>query len=95
MKTIEQISHKICDKYALTIDLSVPIADAIKEAQRWIPVEEEEPKNREKVLIKWSNDGKEIKSCGSLVIDSSLGKYWQSGGATQLNVTHWRPIELK
>lgn len=43
-------------------------------AQRWIPVEEEEPKNREKVLIKWINEDSEIKSCGSLVLDSPLGK---------------------
>jgi len=61
--------------------------------QRWIPVEEEEPKNREKLLIKWINEDSEIKSCGSLVLDSPLGKYWQSGAATQLKVTHWRPFE--
>jgi hypothetical protein len=65
----------------------------IEFAERWISVEEEEPINREKVLIKWLKDGREIKSCGSLVLDSSLGKYWQSGGATQLTVTHWRPFE--
>lgn len=60
--------------------------------ERWIPVSEKEPQNREKVLIKWIQDGREIKSCGSLVTDSQLGKYWQSGGATQMKVTHWRPF---
>ena len=98
MKTIEQEAKENCeynqdslrqyDKHFIEA-----FKDGVEFAQRWIPIEEEEPNNREKVLIKWINDGREIKSCGSLVLDSSLGKYWQSGGATQLKVTHWRPFE--
>ena len=98
MKTIEHEAKENCeynqdslrqyDKHFIEA-----FKDGVEFAQRWIPIEEEEPNNREKVLIKWINDGREIKSCGSLVLDSSLGKYWQSGGATQLKVTHWRPFE--
>ena len=33
MKKAEEISHEICDKYALSIDLSIPIEDAVKQAR--------------------------------------------------------------
>lgn len=62
-------------------------------AQKWIPVDEELPPNRETVLIKYLKDGKEKKSCGQIVLDS-IEIYWQSGSWTQIPVTHWRPIEL-
>lgn len=33
MKTAEQISSEILDKYSLTIDMSIPIEDAVKQAR--------------------------------------------------------------
>ena len=43
--TIEDIATKICDKYSLTIDLSVPIADAIKQSQIFTPINEDIPES--------------------------------------------------
>ena len=93
MKTIKEGLDEAYNKAGQNAYFGNGFNAGIEFAERWIPVEEGEPKNREKVLIKWINEGREIKSCGSLVLDSSLGKYWQSGGATQLKVTHWRPFE--
>ena len=67
--------------------------NGVEFAQRWIPVDEELPPNRETVLIKYLKDGKEKKSCGQIVLDS-IEIYWQSGSWTQIPVTHWRPIEI-
>ena len=90
MKTIEQISHEICDKYALTVDLSIPIEDAIKEAQRWIPIEEELPKNMSSVLVR-NNDYSPIRSI-ALFMDNL---FYPDFVLSHSQVTHWRPIELK
>lgn len=94
METIKEGLDEAYNKAGQNASFGNAFNAGIEFAERWIPVEEEEPKNREKVLIKWINEGgREFKSCGSLVLDSPLGKYWQSGGATQLKVTHWRPFE--
>jgi hypothetical protein len=85
MKTIEQISHEICDKYALTVDLSIPIEDAIKEAQRWIDVEDELPPVNELVIAKYRNyEDEKILLLNYQGDESELGY-----------VCEWRPIELK
>ena len=85
MNTIEKISHEICDKYNLTIDLSVPIENAIKEAQSWIPIEEktEIPFN-EWILIK--NDYKPATTYLRGELDLKFVK---------ASFNFWRPIELK
>lgn len=84
MKTIEQISHEICEKYALTVDLSIPIEDAIKEAQRWIDVEDELPPVNELVIAKYRNYEDE----------KILLLNYQGDEAELGYVCEWRPIEL-
>lgn len=84
MKTIEQISHEICDKYNLTIDLSIPIEDAIKEAQCWIPIEE----NTEIPFNKWiliKSDYKPATTYLRCELDLKFVK---------ANFKFWRTIEL-
>ena len=84
MKTIEQISHEICEKYALTVDLSIPIEDAIKEAQRWIDVEDELPPVNELVIAKYRN-----------YEDEKILLLNYQGDEEELGyVCEWRPIEL-
>ena len=85
MKTIEQISHEICEKYALTVDLSIPIEDAIKEAQRWIDVEDELPPVNELVIAKYRN-----------YEDEKIFLLNYQGDEAELGyVCEWRPIEIK
>lgn len=52
-------------------------------AQRWIPVEEELPKEGDEVLTKTSDNWHRILTFGS---------YGKGGFPSQ--VTHWRPIEI-
>lgn len=85
MKTIEEISNEICDKYNLTIDLSVAIEDAIKEAQRWIDVEDKLPPVNEFVIAKYRNYEDE----------KILLLNYQGDEAELGYVCEWRPIELK
>jgi hypothetical protein len=98
MKSIENELKSIIDSIGdRDLSLEEEFIDGFKSgvefAQRWIPVDEELPPNRETVLIKYLKDGKEKKSCGQIVLDS-IEIYWQSGSWTQIPVTHWRPIEL-
>ncbi len=66
-----------------------------EEKLHWIPVEERLPENREHVLIKvLRSDKSTYIVTGSIVLDSKLGIYWQSGNATQLNVTHWLSLSF-
>lgn len=66
-----------------------------EEKLRWIPVEEKLPENRERVLVKvLRSDKSTIIVTGSVVLDSKLGVYWQSGHSTQLNVTHWLSLSF-
>ena len=66
-----------------------------EEKLRWIPVEEKLPENRERVLVKvLRSDKSTIIVTGSVVLDSKLGIYWQSGHSTQLNVTHWLSLSF-
>ena len=66
-----------------------------EEKLRWIPVEERLPENRERVLIKvLRSDKSTYIETGSVVLGSKLGIYWQSGHATQLNVTHWLSLSF-
>lgn len=87
MKTIEQISHEICDKYSLTIDLSIPIESAIKEAQIWIDVNDELPPKSINVLVKNKNGNVRIFNQN----DAFMGTYLY----LVKHYTHWRPIELQ
>lgn len=66
-----------------------------EEKLRWISVEEKLPENRERVLVKvLRSDKSTIIVTGSVVLDSKLGIYWQSGHVTQLNVTHWLSLSF-
>lgn len=66
-----------------------------EEKLRWIPITEKIPENRERVLIKvLRSDKSTYIVTGSVVLDSKLGIYWQSGHATQLNVTHWLSLSF-
>ena len=66
-----------------------------EEKLRWILVEEKLPENRERVLVKvLRSDKSTIIVTGSVVLDSKLGVYWQSGHSTQRNVTHWLSLSF-
>lgn len=80
--TIEDIATKICDKYSLTIDLSIPIEDAIKHSQRWIPIDEKFPPRNVKLLFKNNNNRVEY-GCFDFTYTDLVNHY-----------KYWRLIEL-
>ena len=61
---------------------------------KWIPVGKEMPKSRRRVLISWIENDKTQIASGSFHDEGKL-KYWASGGATQMKVTHWQPLPEK
>lgn len=58
------------------------------EENGWISVEDRLPNDREVVIICWVYQGV-IKITSGIY---SYSGYWQHGNATQLEVTHWRPL---
>lgn len=110
MKTIEEaasiyaepiasdLSHKSMDDLNIC-DLEDYIAESFKEgvefAQRWIPVEEELPDEKNgyinKEVIAFTSD-----NCAYVLIyDDYIGWLPNGTDADIDNITHWRPIEIK
>jgi hypothetical protein len=82
MKTIEQAAQEHAQK-SVTQSVHVAFAAGAAFAQHWIPVEEELPQHKTKVLVLLNNDDVQT-------------DYWFGFWLTfQNKVTHWRPIELK
>jgi hypothetical protein len=94
MKTIEQAAVEYANIMTLSVNVRPAIIctfkDAIRFAQQWISVDDELPEERLLVLI--SSDGffKDV-AC----IEDKRWIYRKSGEYVSINVTHWRPIELK
>lgn len=65
---------------------------AKSDAVEWIKVEERLPENRKIVLIFWNYEGKDRITSGSYNCTSKGNEYWAHGAATQLRVTHWKPL---
>jgi hypothetical protein len=94
MKTIEQSAIEYLNKDLDIVDgeyTSVAILNAFEAgaefAQRWIPIEEELPKEKGVCLVKQRG----YIQIGRWIVDSNNKGYWWD----YLGITHWRPIELK
>ena len=94
MKTIEEAAKEYEDKEPDVISgdyTSLSVINAFKAgvefAQRWIPVEEEMPKNGDFVLVEYRGCGFRKNYIVTFAID---GKFHLNGTATR-----WRLLELK
>lgn len=101
MKTIEEAAKDYAikilnfqegenpDDWKLLIDnCAKNFISGIEFAQRWIPVEEELPEDRFRILVKTHY--------GRMFIARRTSKYYiNDDNQTIGGVTHWRPIELK
>ena len=65
-------------------------------AQRWIPVEEELPKIGEKVITKMTKDKRTSYGIATRIREEwEINAHWIDHTFSNMNITHWRPIELK
>ena len=91
-ESIREVCHIWCE---VIEEAQNDVKKEYEEKLRWIPIEEKLPENRERVLVKvLRSDKSTIIVTGSVFLDSKLGIYWQSGHATQLNVTHWLSLSF-
>ena len=100
MKTIEEAAKEYAkDKYRYIPDMIFQCENHFKAgvefAQRWIPVEEELPDEKNgcinKEVIAFTSD-----NCAYILIyDDYLGWLPNGTDADIDNITHWRPLNLK
>ena len=65
-------------------------------AQRWIPVEEELPEIGEKVITKMTKDKRTSYGIATRIREEwEINAHWIDHTFSNMNITHWRPIELK
>ena len=65
-------------------------------AQRWIPVEEELPRIGEKVITKMNKDKRTSYGIATRIREEwEIDAHWIDHTFSYMNITHWRPIELK
>ena len=81
-------------------DLEKCMVDSFKAgvefAQRWIPVEEELPVIGEKVITKMTKDKRTSYGIATRIREEwEINAHWIDHTFSNMNITHWRPIELK
>ena len=65
-------------------------------AQRWIPVEEELPEIGEKVITKMTKDKRSSYGIATRIREEwEINAHWIDHTFSNMNITHWRSIELK
>ena len=111
MKTIEMaasiyaepiasdLSHKNMDDLNIC-DLEDYIVESFKEgvefATKWIPVGEDLPRIGEKVITKMNKDKRTSYGIATRIREEwEIDAHWIDHTFSNMNITHWRPIELK
>ena len=101
MKTIEQAQEDYANNTFIEPDTYIgEIYNAFKAgvefAQRWIPVEEELPEIGEKVITKMAKDKRTSYGIATRIREEwEINAHWIDHTFSNMNITHWRPIELK
>ena len=81
-------------------DLEKCMVDSFKSgaefAQLWIPVEEELPEIGEKVITKMTKDKRTSYGIATRIREEwEINAHWIDHTFSHMNITHWRPIDLK
>ena len=111
MKTIESAALKYSEPIAtytyyngmdnLTYcDLEKCMVDSFKAgaefATKWISVDEELPRIGEKVITKMNKDRRTSYGIATRIREEwEIDAHWIDHTFSNMNITHWRPIELK
>ena len=65
-------------------------------AQRWVSVEEELPEIGEKVITKMTKDKRTAYGIATRIREEwGINAHWIDHTFSNMNITHWRPVNLK
>jgi hypothetical protein len=97
MKTIEKAALNCNKEYSLQpAPAYLGFIQGVKFAQEWIPVEEELPRIGEKVITKMNKDKRTSYGIATRIREEwEIDAHWIDHTFSNMNITHWRPIELK
>ena len=100
MKTIEEAAKDFNDSRVNGHHPQKWVSDifnaGVEFAQRWIPVEEELPPIGEKVITKMTKDKRTSYGIATRIREEwEINAHWIDHTFSHMNITHWRPIELK
>ena len=101
MKTINDAAQEYAiNKYegctGIIEDTLVDFIAGAEFAQRWIPVEEELPRIGEKVITKMNKDKRTSYGIATRIREEwEIDAHWIDHTFSYMNITHWRPIDLK
>ena len=96
MKTIEDALNIAYDECKSNAYFGNGFRKGVQFAQRWIPVEEELPKIGEKVITKMTKDKRTSYGIATRIREEwEINSHWIDHTFSNMNITHWRPIELK
>jgi hypothetical protein len=91
MKTVKEAAHEYAQKN-VTLSVYAAFTEGVEFAQRWIPVEDELPDEKEAVFHL-------VKTDGGCAAGTYFNKKWYIDSwlinLKHTPVTHWRPIEFK
>ena len=101
MKTIEEASVEYSkEQYdhdpIMRFQCETHFEAGIEFAQRRIPVEEELPEIGEKVIAKMTKDKRTSYGIATRIREEwEINAHWIGHTFSHMNITHWRPINLK
>ena len=103
METIYDAGHRVFEaarwdtlQVGNTDDCIEMFEAGVQFAQRWIPVEEELPEIGEKVITKMTKDKRSSYGIATRIREEwEINAHWIDHTFSNMNITHWRPIELK
>ena len=100
MKTIEEAAKDFNDSHVNGHHPQKWVSDIFKAgvefAQEWISVEEELPEIGEKVITKMTKDKRTSYGIATRIREEwEINAHWIDHTFSHMNITHWRPIELK
>ena len=100
MKTVQSEAEEICIYVDDSCDAKTVAYESflsgVEFAQRWIPIEEELPDIGEKVITKMTKDKRTSYGIATRIREEwEINAHWIDHTFSHMNITHWRPIELK
>ena len=100
MKTIEEAAIQYANtKSSSDVFIESHIKDfkaGVEFATKWISVDEELPRIGEKVITKMNKDRRTSYGIATRIREEwEIDAHWIDHTFSNMNITHWRPIELK
>ena len=96
METIEQALDEAYKNAGSNAYFGNGFRAGIEFAQRWMSVEEELPKIGEKVITKMTKDKRTAYGIATRIREEwEINAHWIDHTFSNMNITHWRPINIK